>query len=123
MLRRFPWTLAVAALAAFSAIVGSLSGTDDAWERLAFVAALGLPLTIALTLLAMLAFAMKVALASHEIEDADLERLGKAGFTEEDAWDIAAIAGFFALSNRMANVTGMRPNDEFYLMGRVPTGK
>ena len=67
---------------------------------------------------AMLAFAMKVALASHEIEDADLERLGKAGFTEEDAWDIAAIAAFFALSNRMANVTGMRPNDEFYLMGR-----
>jgi hypothetical protein len=51
VLRRFPWTLAVGALAAFAAIVGSLSGTDDAWERLAFVAALGLPLTIALTLL------------------------------------------------------------------------
>jgi hypothetical protein len=51
VLRRFPWTLAVGALAAFAAIVGSHSGTDDAWERLAFVAALGLPLTIALTLL------------------------------------------------------------------------
>ena len=51
VLRRFPWTLAVGALAAFAAIVGSLSGTDEAWERLAFVAALGLPLTIALTLL------------------------------------------------------------------------
>ena len=51
VLRRFPWTLAVGALAALSAIVGSLSGSDEAWERLAFVAALGLPLTIALTLL------------------------------------------------------------------------
>jgi uncharacterized peroxidase-related enzyme len=69
---------------------------------------------------AMLGFALKVALQSHEVEDADLERLGKAGFTEEDAWDIAAIAAFFALSNRMANVADMRPNEEFYLMGRVP---
>lgn len=51
VLRRFPWTLAAGALAAFAAIVGSMSGTGDAWERLAFVAALGLPLTIALTLL------------------------------------------------------------------------
>ena len=72
---------------------------------------------------AMLEFALKVALHSHEIEEADLERLGKAGFSEEDAWDIAAIAAFFALSNRMANVMGMRPNDEFYLMGRVAKAK
>jgi uncharacterized peroxidase-related enzyme len=72
---------------------------------------------------AMLAFALKVALKSHEIEDADLERLGKAGFTEEDAWDIAAIAALFALSNRIANVADIRPNDEFYLMGRVPKQK
>ena len=72
---------------------------------------------------AMLDFAMKVALESHAMGDADFEALAKAGFSEEDAWDIAAIAAFFALSNRMANVTGMRPNDEFYLMGRVPTGK
>ena len=72
---------------------------------------------------AMLAFALKVALQSHEVEDADLERLGKAGFTEEDAWDIAAIAAFFALSNRMANVADIRPNDEFYLMGRVAKGR
>lgn len=69
---------------------------------------------------AMLDFAMKVALESHALEDADLEALGRHGFTEEDAWDIAAIAAFFALSNRMANFTGMRPNDEFYLMGRLP---
>jgi uncharacterized peroxidase-related enzyme len=69
---------------------------------------------------AMLDFAMKVALESHVLDDADLETLRRHGFTEEDAWDIAAIAAFFALSNRMANFTGMRPNDEFYLMGRVP---
>jgi len=69
---------------------------------------------------AMLDFAMKVAVASHALEDADLEALRRHGFTDEDAWDIAAIAAFFALSNRMANFTAMRPNDEFYLMGRVP---
>jgi uncharacterized peroxidase-related enzyme len=72
---------------------------------------------------AMLAFAMKVALESHEIDDEDLEKLRKHGFTDEDVWDIAAIAAFFALSNRMANFTDMRPNDEFYLMGRVPKQK
>jgi len=69
---------------------------------------------------AMLDFAMKVALRSVEIEDADYARLREHGFTDEDAWDIAAIAAFFALSNRLANAVGMRPNDEFYLMGRVP---
>ena len=68
---------------------------------------------------AMLAFALKVALESHAVEDADLEALKAQGFSEDDVWDIAAIAAFFALSNRMANVTSMRPNDEFYLMGRV----
>jgi uncharacterized peroxidase-related enzyme len=72
---------------------------------------------------AMLDFAMKVALESHGVEDADLETLRKAGFADEDVWDIAAIASFFALSNRMANFTSMRPNEEFYLMGRVPKGK
>jgi uncharacterized peroxidase-related enzyme len=72
---------------------------------------------------AMLDFAMKVALASHEIQDADFDALRQAGFADEDIWDIAAIAAFFALSNRMANFSGMRPNDEFYLMGRVPREK
>jgi len=71
----------------------------------------------------MLDFAMKVALESHVLGDADLEALRRQGFTDEDAWDIAAIAAFFALSNRMANFTGMRPNDEFYLMGRMPKEK
>ena len=72
---------------------------------------------------AMLDFAMKVALASHEIGEADFAALRAAGFSDEDAWDIAAIAAFFALSNRMANFSGMRPNEEFYLMGRVAKEK
>ena len=69
---------------------------------------------------AMLDFAMKVCTASHEVEDADFEALRPHGFSDEDIWDIAAITAFFGLSNRMANVTAMRPNDEFFLMGRVP---
>ena len=69
---------------------------------------------------AMLDFAMKVATASQLISDADLAALAGHGFSDDDIWDIAAIAAFFALSNRMANVTGMRPNDEFYMLGRLP---
>jgi len=69
---------------------------------------------------AMLDFALKVALHSAQIDDADYARLRDHGFTDEDAWDIAAIAAFFAMSNRLANMTSMRPNDEFYLMGRLP---
>jgi uncharacterized peroxidase-related enzyme len=72
---------------------------------------------------AMLDFAMKTCHASHDINDADFESLRMHGFDAEDAWDIAAITAFFGLSNRMANVTGMRPNDEFYLMGRVARPK
>jgi uncharacterized peroxidase-related enzyme len=72
---------------------------------------------------AMLDFAMKVCTESHAVEDADIAALRPHGFDEEDAWDIAAITAFFGLSNRMANLTGMRPNDEFYLMGRVPREK
>jgi uncharacterized peroxidase-related enzyme len=67
---------------------------------------------------AMLDYAMKVAFEAYAVNDADLERLGSYGFSEEDAWDIAAIAAFFGMSNRLANVTNMRPNDEFYTMGR-----
>ncbi len=69
---------------------------------------------------AMLDFAMKVTTASHTIDEADFATLRAHGFDDEDAWDIGAIAAFFGLSNRMANLTAMRPNDEFYLMGRVP---
>lgn len=72
---------------------------------------------------AMISFAMKVALRSSEIEEADFAELHAQGFTDEDAWDIAAIAAFFALSNRIANVSGMMPNPEFYLLGRVPRQK
>ena len=72
---------------------------------------------------AMLDFAMKVCTASHAVEDADIAALKPHGFDDEDAWDIAAITAFFGLSNRMANLSGMRPNDEFYLMGRVPREK
>jgi uncharacterized peroxidase-related enzyme len=72
---------------------------------------------------AMLDFAMKVCTASHTVEDADFAALREHGFSDEDAWDIGAITAFFGLSNRMANLTGMRPNDEFYLMGRVPKVK
>jgi len=68
---------------------------------------------------AMLGFAIKVALRSAEIDDADFQRLRSNGFSDEDIWDIGAISAFFALSNRMADLTAMRPNDEFYLMGRV----
>ncbi len=72
---------------------------------------------------AMLDFAMQVALASATVGETDLAALREQGFADEDIWDIAAIAAFFALSNRMANVTSMRPNDEFYLMGRVAKEK
>jgi len=67
---------------------------------------------------AMLDFAMKVSAKSHEVSDDDIQTLKDHGFEQEDIWDIAAIASFFALSNRMANVTNMRPNDEFYSIGR-----
>ena len=72
---------------------------------------------------AMLAFALKVARDSQAIADDDFAALRSHGFTDEDIWDIGAIAAFFALSNRMANMISMRPNDEFYLMGRVPKPK
>jgi uncharacterized peroxidase-related enzyme len=69
---------------------------------------------------AMLGFAMKVSVQAQTISEADFAEIAGHGFSDDDIWDIAAIAAFFALSNRMANVTGMRPNDEFYLLGRVP---
>ncbi len=72
---------------------------------------------------AMLDFAMKVCLDSKAIDDSDYEALRAHGFDEEDAWDIGAITAFFGLSNRMANLTAMRPNDEFFLMGRMPRNK
>lgn len=72
---------------------------------------------------AMLDFAMKVCLRSHEIEEADFAALHPHGFDDEDIWDIAAITAFFGLSNRMASFSDMMPNPEFYLLGRVPREK
>lgn len=67
---------------------------------------------------AMLDFAMKVSMQAYEVDNANIETLKTHGFTEEDAWDIGAIAAFFGMSNRLANITSMRPNDEFFSMGR-----
>jgi len=72
---------------------------------------------------AMLDFAMKVCLRSHEINEEDFPPLHAHGFSDEDIWDIAAITAFFGLSNRMASFSNMMPNAEFYLMGRVPKAK
>ena len=72
---------------------------------------------------AMLDFAMKVCDRSHEIDDNDFAPLHAHGFDDEDIWDIAAITAFFGLSNRMASFSGMQPNNEFFLMGRVPREK
>jgi uncharacterized peroxidase-related enzyme len=69
---------------------------------------------------AMLAFALKVATNSVAIDDDDFVELREHGFSDEDIWDIGGIAAFFALSNRMANLISMRPNDEFYVLGRMP---
>jgi uncharacterized peroxidase-related enzyme len=67
---------------------------------------------------AMLEFAMKVARDSASVDDADFSALRGEGFGDEDIWDIAGIAAFFAMSNRLANFASIRPNPEFYLMGR-----
>lgn len=70
--------------------------------------------------MAMLDFAMKVSQDARNVDESDYERLYPHGFTEDDIWDIAAITAFFGLSNRMVNFASMRPNEEFYQMGRVP---
>lgn len=67
---------------------------------------------------AMLDFAMKVSQTAHLVGEADFDTLKLHGFTEDDMWDIAGISAFFGMSNRLANVTSMRPNAEFYSLGR-----
>ncbi|HVY07376.1 MAG TPA: peroxidase-related enzyme [Burkholderiales bacterium] len=69
---------------------------------------------------AMLDFACKLSRTPEAVAQADHETLRGHGFSAEDIWDIGGITAFFALSNRMAHLIDMRPNDEFYLMGRVP---
>lgn len=71
---------------------------------------------------AMLDFAMKVAKNAQTVEEADYVELATHGFSTDDCWDIAAIAAFFAMSNRLANSISLRPNEEFYLLGRLPRG-
>jgi uncharacterized peroxidase-related enzyme len=75
---------------------------------------------ITLRQMAMLDFAALMATDSHLASDDDFDELRTHGFTDEDIWDIGAITALFALSNRMANLTAMRPNDEFYSMARQP---
>ena len=72
---------------------------------------------------AMLDFAVKVSQRAQEVEETDYEALRAHGFGDEDIWDIASISAFFAMSNRIANAFTMRPNDEFFLMGRAPRNK
>ena len=72
---------------------------------------------------AMLDYAVKVSLKPYEISESDLKFLEKQGFSEDDVWNIGAISSFFALSNRLANMANIRPNDEFYLLGRVKRAK
>ncbi len=72
---------------------------------------------------AILDFAVKVAAAAADLTEHDRQAARAAGLTDEDLWDIAAITAFFAMSNRLASATGMRPNEEFYLMGRIPKDK
>ncbi len=72
---------------------------------------------------AILAYAMKVCERSHEVSDDDYASLRAHGLDDEDIWDIAAITAFFGMSNRLANAISMRPNDEFFLMGRVPRSR
>lgn len=70
--------------------------------------------------IAMLDFALKISQEAYLVNEADFQNLRAHGFTDADIWDIGAIAGFFAMSNRLANMMSLRPNDEFYLLGRLP---
>jgi uncharacterized peroxidase-related enzyme len=72
---------------------------------------------------AMLDYALKVCLHSNEIEATDFATLRTHGFTDDDIWDIGSITAFFGMSNRLANMASMKPNEEFYAMGRVPRAK
>ena len=71
---------------------------------------------------AMLDFAVKVSRHAHTISEEDIQALAQHGFSDQDVWDIGSIAAFFALSNRLANMANIRPNEEFYHMGRIEIG-
>jgi uncharacterized peroxidase-related enzyme len=67
---------------------------------------------------AMIEFAMRVSQQGHLVGEADSVALREHGFSEDDIWDMAAISAFFGMSNRLANFTSLRPNPEFYMLGR-----
>ena len=67
---------------------------------------------------AIVEFALKIAEDSASVSDADIDDMRAKGFTDDEIWDIGAITAFFAMSNRLANLSSMRPNDEFYTMAR-----
>jgi uncharacterized peroxidase-related enzyme len=69
---------------------------------------------------AMIAFAVKLAARPQDVDDDDLEALRQEGFADDEIWEIGAITAFFAMSNRLAHLSALRPNDEFHLLGRVP---
>ena len=68
----------------------------------------------------MLDFSVKVSIDSSDLDESDFEEMRQHGFSDDDIWDTGAISAFFSLSNRMADLTNMRANDEFYLLGRIP---
>lgn len=69
---------------------------------------------------AMLDFAVRLSVQPATVEPAHLAELRRHGFTEDDVWDIGSIVSFFAMSNRLVHLAAIPPNDEFYLMGRLP---
>jgi uncharacterized peroxidase-related enzyme len=102
-------------LVAHGAAVRALSGKPELGEAMAFnYRAADIPPRQR----AMLDFSAKMARASAEIEEADRDRLRKAGFSDADIWDIAAVASFYAMSNRMASAMGMQPNPEYHAQAR-----
>ncbi len=74
-------------------------------------------------LMELLDYARKVSREAESVDESDYQKLNELGFDDEDIWDIGAISAFFGLSNRIVNMSSMRTNDEFYLMGRVPREK
>lgn len=102
-------------LVAHGAAVRALSGKPELGEAMAFNYRVA---PIEPRQRAMLDFSAKMAKASAEIEEADREKLRQAGFSDRDIWDIAAVASFYAMSNRMASAVGMKPNPEYHAQAR-----
>lgn len=102
-------------LVAHGAAVRALSGKPELGEAMAFNYRVA---PIEPRQRAMLDFSAKMAKSSAEIEEADREKLRQAGFSDRDIWDIAAVASFYAMSNRMASAVAMKPNPEYHAQSR-----